>query len=78
MKPCLPDYTLRLGESMDTTEPSEEDRGRFERLLMEHVRATSKMTIENLEPWHTRIRQCILKHKKDDSRLPLYEVRWCN
>ena len=59
---------------MDTTETSEEDKGRFGRLLVEYVEATDKMTVETLELWHTRIRQCILQHKKDQSRLPLFEV----
>ena len=59
---------------MDTTETSEEDKGRFERLLVEYVEATEKMNIETLELWHTRIRQCILQHKKDQSRLLLSQV----
>ena len=59
---------------MDTTETSREDKGRFEQLLLEYVEATDKLTVETLELWHTRIRQCILQHKKDQSRLPLFEV----
>ena len=59
---------------MDITETSEEDKRIFKRLLLEYVEATDKMTVETLELWHTRIRQCILQHKKDQSRLPLFEV----
>lgn len=66
---------------MDIIETSEEDKGIFKRLLTEYVEATDKMTIETLELWHTRIRQCILHHKKDQFRLPLFEVgilNYCN
>ena len=61
-------------EEMETTEPSAEDRGKFERLLKDYVEATDMMSVESMELWHTRIRQCILQHKKDNSRLPLLEV----
>ena len=59
---------------MDIIETSEEDKRIFKRLLLEYAEATDKMTVETLELWHTRIRQCILQHKKDQSRLPLFEV----
>ena len=67
-------FPFFLDQSMDTTETSREDKGRFEQLLLEYVEATDKLTVETLELWHTRIRQCILQHKKDQSRLPLFEV----
>ena len=63
-----------LDESMEIIETSEEDRRIFKRLLLEYVEATDKMSVETLELWHTRIRQSILQHKKDHSRLPLFEV----
>ncbi len=67
-------FPFFLDQSMDTSETSREDKGRFEQLLLEYVEATDKLTVETLELWHTRIRQCILQHKKDQSRLPLFEV----
>ena len=60
---------------MDVQVTSEEDKRRFERLLSDYVEATDMMNVENLELWYTRIRQCILIHKKDQSRSPLFEVK---
>ena len=54
---------------------SKEDKGRLERLLMNLVEATKHTSIETLEQYHNRIRQCIGQHKKNESKEPLLEVR---